>query len=47
MPAGDRFAMGLKQQEALEMFRSDDLVGMGMAANQVRKEKNNPRVVTY
>ncbi|HJY86905.1 MAG TPA: cyclic dehypoxanthinyl futalosine synthase [Candidatus Acidoferrales bacterium] len=39
--------MGLKQQEALEMFRSDDLVGMGMAANQVRKEKNNPRVVTY
>jgi cyclic dehypoxanthinyl futalosine synthase len=39
--------MGVTQQEALEMFRSDDLVGMGMAANQARKKKNNPRVVTY
>ena len=39
--------MGLTQQEALEMFRSDDLVGIGMAANQVRRKKNNPRVVTY
>src|SRR5690349_18671400 len=47
MPASDRFAMGLTQQEALEMFRSDDLVGVGMAANQVRRKKNNPRVVTY
>jgi cyclic dehypoxanthinyl futalosine synthase len=39
--------MGITQQEALEMFRSDDLVGIGMAAHQVRTKKNNPRVVTY
>ncbi len=29
------------------MFRSDDLVGIGMAAHQVRKKKNDPRIVTY
>ncbi len=39
--------MGIGQQEALEMFRSDDLVGIGMAAHQVRKKKNDPRIVTY
>ncbi len=39
--------MGIAAQEALEMFRSDDLVGIGMAAHQVRKKKNDPRVVTY
>jgi len=39
--------MGITQQQALEMFRSDDLVGIGMAAHQVRWKKNNPRVVTY
>jgi len=39
--------MGISQQEAIEMFRSDDLVGIGMAAHQVRKKKNDPRIVTY
>ncbi len=39
--------MGITQQEALDLFRSDDLVGIGMAAHQVRKKKNNPHVVTY
>jgi cyclic dehypoxanthinyl futalosine synthase len=39
--------MGLTQQEALDLFRSDDLVGIGMAAHQMRKKKNDPRVVTY
>ena len=39
--------MGITQQEALDLFRSDDLVGIGMAAHQVRKKKNDPRVVTY
>ena len=39
--------MALTQQEALDLFRSDDLVGIGMAAHQVRKQKNDPRVVTY
>src|SRR5437879_10336523 len=39
--------MGITPQEALEMFRSDDLVGIGMAARQVRKKKNDPRIVTY
>ena len=39
--------MGISQQEALDLFRSDDLVGIGMAANQLRKKKNDPRVATY
>ena len=39
--------MGISQQEALDMFRSDDLVGIGMAAHRVRKKKNDPRIVTY
>jgi cyclic dehypoxanthinyl futalosine synthase len=39
--------MGLTHHEALELFRSDDLIGIGMAAHQVRKRKNDPRVVTY
>src|SRR5208282_5692269 len=29
------------------MLESDDLVGIGMAAHQLRLEKNDPRVVTY
>lgn len=39
--------MPLTQQEALELFASDDLIGIGMAAQQVRLRKNDPRVVTY
>lgn len=39
--------MGLTKEQALELFQSDDLVGIGMAAHQVRKKKNDPRVVTY
>jgi cyclic dehypoxanthinyl futalosine synthase len=39
--------VGLTHQEALDLFRSDDLVGIGMAANQLRKKKNDPRVATY
>ena len=33
--------------QALEMFQSDDLIGVGMAAHEVRKKKNDPRIVTY
>ena len=39
--------MTLSQQEALDLFQSDDLIGIGMAANQLRKKKNDPRVATY
>jgi cyclic dehypoxanthinyl futalosine synthase len=39
--------MGLTQQEALDLFQSDDLVGIGMAAMEVRRKKTDPRVVTY
>ncbi len=39
--------MRLTQQEALDLFNSDDLVGIGMAANEVRRTKNDPRVATY
>ena len=39
--------MAISQAEAMELFQSDDLIGIGMAANQVRKKKNDPRMVTY
>src|SRR5881275_1083292 len=29
------------------MLESDDLVGLGMEAHQLRLKKNDPRVVTY
>ncbi len=39
--------MGITQQEALDLFNSDDLIGIGMAANAVRRKKTDPRVATY
>ena len=39
--------MAITKQQALEMLQSDDLVGIGMAAHQVRLQKNDPRIVTY
>jgi cyclic dehypoxanthinyl futalosine synthase len=39
--------MGISKQEALELFQSDDLIGIGMAANEVRRKKTDPRVATY
>ncbi len=39
--------MGLTPQEALDLFNSDDLIGIGMAANEVRRAKTDPRIATY
>jgi cyclic dehypoxanthinyl futalosine synthase len=39
--------MGISTQEALDLFRSDDLIGIGMAAMEVRRKKTDPRVATY
>ena len=39
--------MGLTTQEALDLFNSDDLIGIGMAANEVRRVKTDPRIATY
>ena len=39
--------MPLTQQEALDLFHSDDLIGIGMEANAVRRKKTDPRVATY
>ncbi len=39
--------MGISSQEALELFNSDDLIGIGMAANEVRRKKTDPRIATY
>jgi cyclic dehypoxanthinyl futalosine synthase len=39
--------VGISKQQALEMLQSDDLVGIGMAAHQVRMKKNDPRIATY
>ena len=38
--------MGISSQEALDLFNSDDLIGIGMAANEVRRKKTDPRVAT-
>src|SRR5205807_6522600 len=40
-------SMSLSRQEALDLFRSYDLIGIGMAANQLRKKQNDPRVASY
>ena len=39
--------MRMTKEEALDLFASEDLIGVGMAAHQVRKTKNDPRIVTY
>jgi cyclic dehypoxanthinyl futalosine synthase len=39
--------MGLTPQEALDLFNSDDLIAIGMGANEVRRKKTDPRVATY
>ena len=39
--------MGITHKEALDLLASDDLIGIGMAANEVRRRKNDPRIVTY
>ncbi|HLV94868.1 MAG TPA: cyclic dehypoxanthinyl futalosine synthase [Candidatus Acidoferrales bacterium] len=39
--------MSLTPQEALDLFNSDDLIGIGMAANEVRRKKTDPRIATY
>jgi cyclic dehypoxanthinyl futalosine synthase len=39
--------MGITHDQALDYFQSDDLIGVGMAAHEMRKKKNDPRVVTY
>ena len=39
--------MSLTQQQALEMFRSDDLIGIGMEADAVRRKLHPEGVVTY
>jgi cyclic dehypoxanthinyl futalosine synthase len=39
--------MGITAREALDLFNSDDLIGIGMAADQVRRQKTDPRVATY
>ncbi|MFB3813218.1 MAG: cyclic dehypoxanthinyl futalosine synthase [Terriglobales bacterium] len=39
--------MSLTKAQALEMFRSDDLIGIGMEANAVRRRLHPEGVVTY
>src|ERR1700687_1388840 len=39
--------MRITQEEALELFNSDDLIGIGMAANEGRRKKTDPRLATY
>ncbi len=39
--------MAITKLQALEMLQSDDLVGIGMAAHQMRLQKNDPRIATY
>jgi cyclic dehypoxanthinyl futalosine synthase len=39
--------MSLTKQQALDMYRSDDLIGIGMEANALRRKLHPDRVVTY
>jgi len=39
--------MSLSKAEALELFRSDDLVGIGIEADAVRRRLHPDGVVTY
>ncbi|MGO9641531.1 MAG: cyclic dehypoxanthinyl futalosine synthase [Candidatus Acidiferrales bacterium] len=39
--------MAITTEQALDLFRSDDLLGIGMAAMDVRRKKTDPRVATY
>jgi cyclic dehypoxanthinyl futalosine synthase len=39
--------MPLTIEESLDLFASDDLIGIGMAATAVRNKKNDPHVATY
>jgi len=39
--------MSLTIEETLDLFTSDDLIGIGMAATAVRNKKNDPHVATY
>src|SRR6266516_1353331 len=39
--------MSLTKQQALEMFESDDLIGVGMEADAVRRRLHPEGVVTY
>jgi cyclic dehypoxanthinyl futalosine synthase len=39
--------MSLTKQQALEMFRSDDLIGIGMEADALRRKMHPEGVVTY
>jgi cyclic dehypoxanthinyl futalosine synthase len=39
--------MSISQQEALEMFRSNDLIGIGMEADAVRRRLHPDGIVTY
>jgi cyclic dehypoxanthinyl futalosine synthase len=39
--------MSITTEQALDLFRSDDLLGIGMAAMDVRRKKTDPRIVTY
>jgi cyclic dehypoxanthinyl futalosine synthase len=39
--------MSLTREQALDMFRSDDLIGIGMEADAVRRSKHPDGIVTY
>jgi cyclic dehypoxanthinyl futalosine synthase len=39
--------MSLTIEESLDLFASDDLIGIGMAATALRNKKNDPHVATY
>ena len=39
--------MGITRQQALDAFESDDLIGLGMEANAVRRRLHPEGVVTY
>ena len=37
----------ISREEALDLFRSDDLIGIGMAADAVRRKLHPEGIVSY
>ena len=37
----------ISRQQAIDLFRSDDLIGIGMAADQVRRKLHPENIVSY
>jgi 2-iminoacetate synthase ThiH len=47
IPVKWKGTMSLTKQQALDLFRSDDLIGLGMEADSLRRKQHPEGVATY